>query len=165
MRTRSSGANQDNFAALEFAAPAERSAPPRHAGTAEDRDRLRGLLVFVVEDEPLVALQLEDTLTRLGCHVLDLAHSFDDAAQALDAREFDIAILDINLGGKVVYPIARRLADRRVPFIFTTAYSTTHVREIWPDTPILNKPYAERDLVLAIVAGLRAAPGDRHTGA
>jgi CheY-like chemotaxis protein len=146
---------------LEAHAVAARHSDPAAgiSGTAgaNDRETLRGLLVFIVEDEILVSLQLEDMLTSLGCHVLDPAQTFDEAARMLDTREFDVAVLDINLAGQVVYPIARRLADRGVPFVFTTAYSTSYVSKVWPQAPTLTKPYSETQLVRAIATAVRTA--------
>lgn len=133
------------------------AAAPSGTTDADDRGTLRGLLVFIVEDEVLVALQLEDMLNSLGCHVLDPAQTFDQAARMLDTREFDLAVLDINLAGQVVYPLARRLADRGVPFVFTTAYSTSYVSKVWPEAPTLTKPYSELQLVRAIANALRKA--------
>ena len=92
-------------------------------------DLLLGLRVLVVEDEALVAMQLEDMLDELGCVVVDVAGTVSrgvalaaDAAVALDG-----AILDVNLGGEKVYPVAERLAARGVPFVFCTGYGVAGI--------------------------------------
>jgi len=98
------------------------------------------LRIFVVEDEGLIALMIEDMLEDLGCEV---AGSVSSVSQALgwlaEGGEFDGALLDVNLGGEHVFPIAEALAARGSPFAFTTGYG-----EI-PDprfaaAPILGKP-------------------------
>lgn len=112
--------------------------------------RLRDVRVLIVEDEFLVAIQLEDTLAGLGCIVLEPAHSVEGAEQALETNEFDVAVLDINIAGKAVYPIARRLTESGIPFVFTTGYSREHIEDAWRSTPTLRKPYLAVELRRAL---------------
>lgn len=130
----------------------------RPRATNDDRapevEHLDGVRVLIVEDEFLVAIQLEDTLAGLGCAVLEPAHSMEEAHNALDQHEFDIAVLDINIAGEPVYPIARWLADSGIPFVFTTGYSREHIDEVWRDAPTLRKPYLALELRRAIVEAL-----------
>jgi CheY-like chemotaxis protein len=120
---------------------------------------LTGLRVLVVEDEAMVAMMIEDMLSDLGCVVMDVAGTVSRGVALANDPELalDGAILDINLGGEKVYPVAVALAARRVPFIFSTGYSVAGVAEQFAHIPILAKPYErpalEHELISAFVAG------------
>ena len=117
---------------------------------------LSGLRLLVVEDEALVAMQLEDMLDELGCVVVDVAGTVSrgvalagDRAVALDG-----AILDVNLGGEKVYPVAERLAERGVPFVFCTGYGLSGISGEFAHVPTLAKPYSQRQLQDLLLSGL-----------
>ncbi|MFZ5671085.1 MAG: response regulator [Pseudomonadota bacterium] len=120
---------------------------------------LRGLRLFVVEDESLVAMLLEGMLEELGCVVVNVAGSLDQALQSVDSvvAGAHAAILDVNLGGELVYPFADKLAEQQVPFVFATGYGRAGVASRYPGAPVLAKPYRPEDLAaaLASVAGAR----------
>ena len=99
-----------------------------------------GLRVLVVEDEVLVAMALEDTLEEFGCEVVGIASRIDAAKSAIHARDFDCAILDVNVHGEAIYPVAEKLDERHVPYIFLTSYDSTEIRQAFRDRPILRKP-------------------------
>lgn len=117
-------------------------------------ESLEGLRLFVVEDESLVAMLLEGMLEELGCEVVDVAGSLDQALASLDniVGEAHAAILDVNLGGEMVYPLADKLAERRVPFLFATGYGRAGVASRYPGAPVLAKPYRHEDLAAALAA-------------
>ena len=122
---------------------------------------LRGLRLFVVEDEALVAMLLEQMLEELGCVVVNLSGT---VAQALDqvekvASKVDIAILDVNLGGERVYPVADALAERDVPFLFATGYGPAGLDDLYPERTVLSKPYVEASLVNALLQAWAASGG------
>lgn len=123
-----------------------------------DKDPLRGVRVLIVEDEFLVAIQLEDTLSALGCEVLEPAHSIDEAEKAVAENEFDVAVLDINIAGKAIYPIAEILGNRGIPFVFTTGYSREHIEEGWREAPTLRKPYLALELRRVLEQALGREP-------
>jgi CheY-like chemotaxis protein len=111
-------------------------------------ESLSGLRLLLVEDEALVAMMVEDMLSELGCVVVDVAGSVSrglelasDAALALDG-----AILDVNLGGEKVYPVAAALEARGVPFIFATGYGVAGIADTFSHVPALAKPYEARGL-------------------
>lgn len=117
---------------------------------------LSGLRLLVVEDEALVAMQLEDMLDELGCVVVDVAGTVSrgvalagDAGVALDG-----AILDVNLGGEKVYPVAERLAERGVPFVFCTGYGLAGIAGEFAHVPTLAKPYSQQQLQDFLVSRL-----------
>jgi CheY-like chemotaxis protein len=101
---------------------------------------ISGLRVLVVEDEALVAMALEDTLEELGCEVVGIASRIDTAKTAIRARDFDCAILDINVHGEPIYPVAASLDEQHVPFVFLTGYDTKEVMQAYRDRPVLHKP-------------------------
>lgn len=82
--------------------------------------QLKGLRVLVVEDEALVALQLEDMLADLGCAIIGPASRVCQALDLLGGQRVDAAVLDLNVAGELVYPVADALASRGLPYIFAT---------------------------------------------
>ena len=113
---------------------------------------LQGLRLFVVEDEALVAMLLEDMLADLGCVVVHVAGSLSQALDKLDdvKGKADGAILDVNLGGEQVYPFADALAARDIPFLFATGYGRMGVTARYPTAPVLAKPYGSLELAAAL---------------
>ena len=112
-----------------------------------DPDRpLDGVRVLVVEDEPLVAMLLEDMLSDLGCTVVAVAGAVAEAVGRANAAALDAAILDINLGSQSSEPVAEALAARGVPFVFATGYGESGVPEAFRGRPALQKPYGMQDV-------------------
>lgn len=106
-----------------------------------------GLTILVVEDEFLLAYSLEEELRALGYNVLGPFSDRDQATQSSRSQAFDMAILDINLGGDMVYPLADELASRHIPFIFLTGYGTPNLPERFRACRRLSKPYDIKDLM------------------
>jgi CheY-like chemotaxis protein len=113
------------------------------------------LRTIVVEDEPLVRLMTEDTLSAVGCEVVATASSLDEALIHIAAAEFDLAVLDINLAGTEVYPAAELLRSKGTPIVFVTGYGRRGVQNAWQGFPILQKPFSLRDLEQAIAHARR----------
>ena len=108
------------------------------------------LRTIVVEDEPLVRLMTEDVLTKIGCAVTATASSLGEALAHIAAKDFDLAVLDINLAGTEVYPAAELLRTKGTPIIFVTGYGRRGVQSRWEAFPILQKPFSSIDLQAAI---------------
>jgi CheY-like chemotaxis protein len=98
------------------------------------------LRVLVVEDEFLVAMDIESMLEQLGCQVVASVPRLLKALDVASSLDFDLAVLDINIAGEVVYPLAFRLAHRGTPFLFTTGYSTSSLPSELSDRPLVRKP-------------------------
>ncbi len=114
--------------------------------------------MFVVEDESLVAMQLEDMLDELGCRVVGPAMRVRRAFEMLDRGDaIDVAILDVNIAGEKVYPVAERLEAAGVPFLFATGYGRPGLEGRWPERPVVQKPYTPDQIAAAILAA-RPAP-------
>ncbi|MEF2073858.1 response regulator [Consotaella aegiceratis] len=112
---------------------------------------LAGLRVFLVEDEALVAMQLEDMLIDFGCEVVGLAMRLNKALEMLEQlHDIDVAVLDVNLGGERVYPVAEKLCGRGVPIVFATGYGRSGVDVDWRHCRILQKPYTSNQLAAYI---------------
>ena len=119
---------------------------------------LSGTRVLLVEDEMLVAMLLEDALKELGCTVVGPISRVEAAENTIVAERFDCALLDINLRGKPVYPLAELLAKRSVPFGFVTGYGGGGVPAPFAGHPVLQKPFLTRDLA-AVLTRLIAGGG------
>jgi CheY-like chemotaxis protein len=111
--------------------------------------RLQGLRVLVVEDEPVVAMCLEDMLDALGCETIGPASRLADGLALAAGGDFDAAILDINLGGERSTPIAETLRTRGVPFAFASGYGNPP-EGFGDGVPMLEKPYREAQVAAAL---------------
>jgi CheY-like chemotaxis protein len=101
---------------------------------------MKPMRVMVVEDEGLVAMLIEDMLDELGCVVPCSAANVAQAMRWLDGGgELDAALLDVNLAGETVWPVAEALAARSVPFAFTTGYGALGEPR-FDHAPLLGKP-------------------------
>lgn len=97
--------------------------------------------VFVVEDEIMIRMLLEDMLADLGYGVAASAGGLNEAIALARNSDFDLAILDVNLNGDAVYPVADLLMERGVPFVFSTGYGDRGLPEPYRDRPTLQKPF------------------------
>jgi len=107
---------------------------------------LDGKRILVVEDEALVSMLIEDFLHDIGCDVVGTASTLEDALAKSSALDLDAAILDINLSGKLSYPVATILASRRIPFLFATGYGMAGLPVDLKDVPVLSKPFGLEQL-------------------
>lgn len=107
-----------------------------------------GLAILTLEDEPIVGLALEDLLREVGAEVY-LAQHNSEVPALLQARHFDLAILDVNVHGESSYEVAGDIRSRSIPIIFATGYgSVTHPLEL-ADCPTVTKPYSLEGLEAA----------------
>lgn len=105
----------------------------------------KGQCVLLVEDEAIVAINIEYVLRDLGYDVLVASH-LAEALDLLGRRHFDMAVLDVNLNGTPIYPVADRLREQGVPFLFATGYSSSGLDPAYADIPRLPKPIEETQL-------------------
>ncbi len=117
-------------------------------------DHLSGKRLLVVEDEAFVALMLEALLEGFGCDVVGVAGTLSRGLEYAgdETLEIDGAVLDINLGGEKVFPVAERLVARGVPFIFCTGYGAEGVPGAFAGVPTVAKPYLEETLKTTLAA-------------
>ncbi len=119
--------------------------------------RIRGLKVFIVEDESLIAMLLEDILEDLGCEVVGSALNIRQAMEQSATVAAEVAILDINLGGDPIFPVAAQLVGRHIPIIFASGYGATTLPDEWRDRPTLPKPFSSDQVASALINAT-----DRH---
>jgi CheY-like chemotaxis protein len=119
-----------------------------------EANTLAGLRVLLVEDETMVALLLSDMLQDLGCEVVGPASRVAEALALAESEKVDAALLDVNLAGEKVFPVADRLAERQVPFVFSTGYGLSGIEERYVSRRVLQKPYEQDQLAAALAACL-----------
>ncbi|HTI66616.1 MAG TPA: response regulator [Caulobacteraceae bacterium] len=117
---------------------------------------LQGLRVLVVEDEALVSMLLEDMLSDHGCEIVATASRIGQALELIadDALVLDAAILDVNLGGEPIFPVAEALTARGCPFVFATGYGAGGLPEAWRSRPTLQKPFSHDDVGRALAVAV-----------
>ena len=120
-----------------------------------DGGDMDGLRVLVVEDEAAISLLLEDMLVDFGCEVVGPAARLATALDLAQDEALDIAILDVNLAGEPIYPVAAALVERKVPFVFSTGYGNAGIEDAYRERPVLQKPFAQRDLRETLLRALR----------
>ena len=106
--------------------------------------------ILIVEDEMLIALNLEDRLVQLGHIVVAMATRIPEALKLAAESDIDLAILDLNLSGLSSLPVADVLRSRGIPFMFATGYGSNGLTESYRNEVVLGKPYGVSDLQNAI---------------
>ena len=119
---------------------------------------LSGRRVLVVEDESLVAMLLETILEDMECIPVGPASNIDDGeALARDTADLDAALLDVNVAGRQVFPVAEVLKARGVPFVFSTGYGEGGLPEEWRGQATIQKPFTEAAIRDALMKAMGVA--------
>ena len=113
--------------------------------------RLAALRVLVVEDEMTVAMLIEDMVSELDYEVAAVVSRLEDAMRLADSESFDLAILDVHLNGKTVFPFATALEEREIPYLFATAYGVRGIPAEFGDHLVLQKPFGPVELRCALM--------------
>jgi CheY-like chemotaxis protein len=114
------------------------------------------LRILVVEDELMIRMLLEDMLGELGHTIAAAAARIDEALEAARTADVDLAILDVNLNGEPISPVADALVARGVPFVFATGYGEHGLPAPYRDRPTLKKPFQLESLeqmLISVVSG------------
>lgn len=106
----------------------------------------------------MVAMLLEELLLELGCHAVDIAARVETALTFIEAKIFDVIILDVNLEGETSYPVAEELERRKIPFLFATGYGAQAMPEKYRRHTILQKPFRKQEFEAALLETLRGPP-------
>ena len=112
--------------------------------------------ILVVEDELMIRMLLEDMLGELGYTVAAEAGRIEEALEAAKSADFDVAILDVNLNGQPISPVADALVARGMPFVFATGYGERGLPEPYRDRPTLKKPFQMEGLKQMLQSALDA---------
>ena len=116
---------------------------------------LAGRRVLVVEDESLVAMLLETILEDMGCTPVGPASTVEEGlARVEDPESLDAALLDVNVAGQQVFPIAEALKARGVPFVFSTGYGEGGLPDAWRGHPTVQKPFTESAIRNALMRAM-----------
>ena len=118
---------------------------------------LSGLRILVVEDEAMVGIVIEDILLDEGCRIVGPYLAYEAALAAAQTELADLAILDVNLAGRMSFPIGEVLASRGIPFVLLSGYGGDAAPAEHPEWPTCSKPFTPE----ALIAALRLlAPSD-----
>ena len=120
--------------------------------------------VLVVEDEMMIAMLIEDMLEEFGCKLVGPANSVPHALELIRNESIEVAVLDLNLDGADTYAIADALQQKNVPFIFATGYGSRGLRREYEDRRVLQKPFQQKDLEMALTEALGASMGGASIG-
>jgi CheY-like chemotaxis protein len=124
----------------------------------------RPLSVFLVEDETLIRMMVAEMIEELGHTVAAEAGNLKQAVSLAQTANFDVAILDINLSGQRIDPVAEILSLRNLPFIFASGYGDDALTDRFRDRPTLQKPFILSQLAEAIETALQpSGDGRAHT--
>jgi CheY-like chemotaxis protein len=118
--------------------------------------------ILIVEDESLVAMLLETILEDMGCTTVGPVSNIDEALALLASDEADTldgALLDVNVAGREVFPVADLLKARGVPFVFSTGYGQGGLPDEWRTHATIQKPFTEAAVQQALMAALGVANG------
>lgn len=102
---------------------------------------MAGKRILIVEDEPLIAMMLEDFLETLDYTVHACCDNLSEAVEEIEKGGFDLAIVDVNLQGEAVWPAAEMLLDRSIPFLLATGGHVDEPPARFKTAPMLGKPY------------------------
>jgi CheY-like chemotaxis protein len=114
------------------------------------KDTLKGVKVLVVEDEYFVAILIEEILESAGCIVTGPIPRLPAALDAVDHEDYDVAVLDVNLAGERINPVADALSERHVPFLFVTGYGANALPSEYAERPHICKPFRMAELLGAL---------------
>ncbi len=121
---------------------------PQDASATDDV--LAGRRILIVEDDAFIAMALEDTLLDFGMSVAGIARNLREAERLARECEFDVALLDVNIGHDTIDPIAEAIAARGLPFVFTTGHGRAGLPEAYRDRAIVEKPFYVDEILRAL---------------
>jgi CheY-like chemotaxis protein len=111
--------------------------------------------VFLVEDEVMIRMMVAEMLEELGYSIAAESGDIEQALELAQTTNFDIAILDVNVNGKLISPVAEVIEGRNRPFIFATGYGTQGLPPEYRDRPALQKPFQMENLAVVIERTLK----------
>lgn len=123
---------------------------------------LADVRILIVEDEPLIAVMIEEFVQELGCQFCQTASTAHAAMKAMETVAPDVVILDVTLaGGAPNFEVADDLAFRDVPFVFCTGHDPDIVPDRYRNRPFVAKPFSMDEMCAAIARAMRRSPAER----
>jgi CheY-like chemotaxis protein len=116
---------------------------------------LRGRRLLIIEDEAAITMLIEDLVADLGAVIAGFAARMADAGTKIDTLDYDVAMLDVNLGGQQSFALADKLIARGKPFVFATGYGRAVIPEALRNVPILQKPFRVAEFAAALREALK----------
>ncbi len=124
---------------------------------------LAGVAVLIVEDELIVAMDMEDVLLEQGAEVLATVPTVSDALAAIEAQPPDLVVLDLNLDGQSTVPIVQALNARSIPFVVVSGYGDLRAADpCLAGAPMVTKPWNRDQLLSKLLEVLTESRGDAH---
>ena len=115
-----------------------------------DKQGLAGCRVLVVEDETMLAIEIEETLKQAGCEIVGPTGKLSTALELIRDENPDAAVLDVSVRDGKTYPAAEVLRARGIPFVLSTGYSDLSLPESLREVHRLAKPFSPKDLTAAV---------------
>ena len=115
-----------------------------------DPSTLKGKRILIIEDEPLISMDIEANLTRAGCDIVGPASTLDQAKLLVEKADFDAALVDANLAGRPVDELASVLTRRNIPFAFVTGYGRDALPAAFGEGIVLDKPFTQEQLLTMV---------------
>jgi DNA-binding response OmpR family regulator len=106
--------------------------------------------LLVVDDEPMIAMDVSDVLVEAGYATPDLASTLEKALARIAAERYDAVVLDANLAGTSAEPVAEALRNKGIPFVVLSGYSSGQLAGRYPDVPLLSKPFVATELIKVV---------------
>jgi DNA-binding response OmpR family regulator len=132
---------------------ADRLTRPMDQASPEQDGWRRPLRIMLAEDESLIAIMMEEAVARMGHTVVGPLANVEAALAAATAEEIDLALLDVNLDGKLIFGVADVLRQRAIPVVLLTGYGLESIPPEFRDVPTLQKPI-EPELLRRSIAAL-----------
>lgn len=111
---------------------------------------LAGMRILIVEDNPFIALALEEMLNEQGLVIGGVARSIEGALRFVRSTAFDLALLDVNIGDRKIDPVAEALTKLKTPFVFTTGCGRAGLPEAFLDYPVVEKPFYIEEILQSL---------------
>lgn len=115
---------------------------------------LQGKRVLIVEDEMLIAIEIESSLTQYGCHIVGPAQSIEIAESLINSTQVDVAILDVNLNGQLVAPVIENLRTKNISFLLLTGYDIPNLPLSIENYHVVQKPFTSDSLINSLLLTL-----------
>ena len=125
--------------------------------SVKPNDRLRGKRVFVLEEEPLIAMEFDQALSAAGAADVQLYFRLTDDICSV-ASQYDVAVLDLGIGGQSSLSLAEHLLAEGIPFVIATASPTADIDPAMEHIPLLQKPNTVDRLIDALCRAIDASP-------